>query len=264
MVLMSSSLSSISSLNWPKRLRAAGIHFLSCLTAAACVAALVLLVWYPWPYRIISGGEDLLVLLMMVDVVMGPLITLAIFDVRKPRTELRRDLTVVVVLQLAALGYGLYAVYMSRPVVLALEIDRFRVTTAVGVAEAELPLAPPPFRSLSVMGPRLVDVNLPDDKDKFDAIMKGMAGLDLGARPKYWREWDAKSRHSTLNAGRPVTDWLATHPEAEDDIRSAVKRTGRPVAQLLYLPMLARRTDWSVLIDKTTGDPVGFAPIDAN
>ncbi|WP_423596414.1 TfpX/TfpZ family type IV pilin accessory protein [Roseateles sp. MS654] len=262
MVLMTPS-QPISSLNWPKRLRAAGIHLLSCLIVAACAAAVVLLVWYPWPYRIVSGGEDLLFLLMTVDVIMGPLITLAIFDLRKPRTELRRDLTIIVLLQLAALGYGLYAVYMSRPVVLALEVDRFRVTTAIGVEEAELPLASPPLRSLSVTGPRLVDVNLPDDNDKLDAIMKGMAGLDLGARPRYWREWDSQSRQRALKAGRPVADWLATHPEV-DGLRSGIERTGLPPSRLLYLPMLARRNDWSVLVDKTTGDPVGFAPINAD
>jgi len=250
-------------MNWQVRLRAAGIHLVSCLLVAAVAAAVVLLVWYPWPYRIVSGGESLLFLLMTVDIVMGPLITLAIFNLKKPRTELRRDIAIIVVLQLCALGYGLYTVFQARPAVLALEVDRFRVTTAYDVVHEELPQAQEGFRSLSLTGPVLVNTARPKEEERLNAILLGLNGVDLGSRPSFWRPWDADARARTLKAGKPVSDWLRAHPEQADALKDAIDRTGRPAEQLLYLPMLARRTDWSVLVDKTTGDPVGFAPIDA-
>ena len=83
-----------------------------------------------------------MVLVVSCDLVLGPLITFTIFDKRKPWPELRRDLAIVVALQLAALGYGLHTVIIARPVVLALEEDRFRVVAAPGVLETELPRAP--------------------------------------------------------------------------------------------------------------------------
>ncbi|WP_431049155.1 TfpX/TfpZ family type IV pilin accessory protein [Roseateles sp. L2-2] len=233
----------------------------SCLAVATAVAALVLFVWYPWPYRIVSGGEDLLFLVMTVDVIMGPLITFAIFDIRKPLKELRRDLAIIVIFQLIALGGGLFTVFMARPAVLALEVDRFRVTTAVDVAVQEFPQAQPGFQSLSLTGPRLVTVALPTQEQKYDAIMAGMGGLDLGSRPMFWRAWGPEARQQTLKVGKSVAPLMAT---ATDALREAVARTGKPADQLLYLPMLARRNDWSVLVDKTSGDPVGFAPIDTN
>lgn len=248
-------------MEWRRRGRAAIVHWGVCMAVAAGVAILVLLVWYPWPYRIVSGGEDLLFLVMTVDVIMGPLITLAIFDIRKPTRELRRDLSIIVTFQLMALGGGLYTVFMARPAVLALEVDRFRVTTAVDVAVEEFPRAQPEFRSLSMSGPRLVTVALPTREQKYDAVMSGMAGLDLGSRPMFWREWGPEARRQTLKAGKPVAP-LMSH--ATEELRDAIARTGMSVEQLLYLPMLARRSDWSVLVDKTTGDPVGFAPIDAD
>ncbi|OWQ88472.1 hypothetical protein CDN99_16595 [Roseateles aquatilis] len=235
---------------------------ISCLLVAATVAAVVLLVWYPWPYRIVSGGENLLLLVMTVDVIMGPLITLVIFDIRKPLRELRRDMAIIVVLQLAALAYGVHTVYAARPVVLALENDRFRVSIAAGVAVVELDKAPEGLRSLSLTGPRLVGVAQPEGDERFDAVMMGLAGVDLGARPKYWRHWDADARRRALAVGKPLVDWLKPHPTGEQDVRQAAERTGLPPERLLYIPMLARRTDWSVLVDRTTGDVVGFAPID--
>ena len=58
-----------------------------------------------YPYREISGGRELFLILMAVDVILGPLMTLTIFNRAKPWPELRRDLAIVVLIQLAALVY---------------------------------------------------------------------------------------------------------------------------------------------------------------
>lgn len=247
---------------WRRRARASGVHLLSCLAVAAIVATVVLLVWYPWPYRIISGGESLLFLVMGVDIVMGPLITLAIFDIRKPMRELKRDLTIIVILQLAALGYGLHTVYIARPAVLALETQRFRLTIAHDVVAEELPQAVEGLRALPLDGPRLVDTAEPTDAQRGDVIFKALEGADLGARPLFWRPWGAEGRAHALKVARPLAP-LMSRAKDHAALDDAIARSGKPVDQLAVIPMIARSTDWSVLIDKTTGDPVGFAPIDA-
>lgn len=257
-------------MNWLLRLRAAGIHLISSLVVAAIAASVVFLVWYPWPYRIVAGGQDLFVLLMTVDIIMGPLLTFAIFNLKKPMKELKRDLAIIVTLQLLALGYGLHTVYLARPAVTALEVDRFRVVSANDVVQDELDKAPPALKELSLTGPRLVGTRDAKEEEKLDAIMLGASGYDLGTRPSFWREWDDFSRQRTLKRGKSLSEWLtaAKSGQAPRDIgdpaavEEAVARSGRSADQLLYLPLLSRRTDWSVLVDKSTGDPVGFAPID--
>lgn len=250
-------------MNWLIRLKAAGYHLIFSLLVAASAAFLILYLWFPWPYRTISGGDSLLVLIMVVDIVIGPLLTLSVFNLKKPRSELVRDLAVIGVLQLAALSYGIYTVFQARPVVLALEVDRFRVTSANDVAQNELPGALQEYRSLPLTGPRLVNTAVPRADQRADAIMMGIGGVDLGSRPSYWRPWDASARALTIKTGKPVAAWLASHPEHAAVVQTAVARTGLPVERLLFLPVLARRTDWSVLVDRQSGDPVGFAPIDA-
>ncbi len=42
---------------------------------AALAAALVFLVWYPSPYSTLAGGTGLFLLIVSVDVVMGPALT---------------------------------------------------------------------------------------------------------------------------------------------------------------------------------------------
>lgn len=102
--------------NWKGRLRASGIHLGLSLGIAALAAVVVFGLWYPYPYREISGGRSLFMLVVSVDVVMGPLITLVIFNRAKPRRELMVDFSVVALLQLAALSYGMWTVFVARPV----------------------------------------------------------------------------------------------------------------------------------------------------
>ncbi|MDH0865511.1 TfpX/TfpZ family type IV pilin accessory protein [Mitsuaria sp. GD03876] len=244
------------------RLKASLLHFTFTLVVAASVAAIVFLLWYPWPYSEVSGGATLFLLIVGVDVVLGPLITLVVFDVTKRKAELWRDMVVVVALQLAGLAYGTHTMFVARPVVLALEGERFRVAIAADVVEAELPKAPEGLRSLSLTGPKLVGTRDARGDETFDAVMAAMGGADLGQRPSFWRLWDEPSRAAARKAGKPVAELLAKHPAQADDLRAAVAKTGKPIEQLIYIPMLAKRNDWSVLLDKTSGDPAGFAPVD--
>jgi len=77
------------------RLRAIGIHLAISLGVAALAALLVFGLRYPYPYREISGGRTLFMLVACVDVALGPLITLIIFSQSKPRRKLMMDFTVI-------------------------------------------------------------------------------------------------------------------------------------------------------------------------
>ena len=80
---------------WRSRLRAAAIHLALSVAVAGLAGLLVFALWYPYPYREISGGRELFLLVVAVDIVIGPLITFAVFNRAKPVAELRRDLAVV-------------------------------------------------------------------------------------------------------------------------------------------------------------------------
>ena len=129
--------------NLASRLKAAGIHLGISALIAGMAAALVFGLWYPWPYRSASGGQALFLLIMSVDLVLGPALTFVVFNRSKTKSHLVRDLAVIATLQLAGLAYGLYTVYLARPVAVVFEVDRFRVVSAVEVRHEELPQALP-------------------------------------------------------------------------------------------------------------------------
>lgn len=248
---------------WRDRLRASGIHLSISLLIAALAALLVFVIWYPYPYREISGGRELFMILVSVDVILGPLITLAIFNRVKPWSVLRRDLAVVGLLQLAALSYGLWTVFVARPVHLVFEYDRFRAVHAIDIPPDLMDKAPPGMRRLPITGPTLLGLRpLRDGREKLDVTMAALQGLDLGARPDLWQPY-AQSRAEVLKEGKSVERLKQRFADQGAEIDASIARTGRTAAQLLYLPMVGRKTFWTVWVDKTTAEVLGFMPLDS-
>ena len=250
-------------LNWKSRLRAAGIHLGISVAVAVLAALLVFGLWYPYPYREISGGRELFMIVVTVDVILGPLITLAIFDLKKPFKELRRDLVVVGLIQLAGLGYGLWTVSLARPAHLIFEIDRFRVVHVVDVPVDLLGKEPPGVDALPLGGPTLLAVRpFRNDVEKFDATMVALRGVPLGARPDLWQPYE-DARPEVLKAAKPLHDLKKQFQQRVAEIDGLLKELGRIPATTLWMPMAARKVFWTVLVDATTAQVVGFLPLDS-
>ena len=246
---------------WQGRLKAAGIHLAISLAVAALAALLVFFVWYPYPYREISGGRELFSLVVAVDVIMGPLMTLAVFNLKKPRKELRRDLAVIGLLQLVALVYGLWTVSIARPVHLVFEIDRFRVVHAVDVEPALLKRAVPELQQLPLLGPTLLSVRgFKDNKESFDATMAALQGLELGARPDFWQSYE-NAKTQIIAKARPVADLKARFPARAIDIDAAIT-AGPANMPVGYIPLHSRDVFWTVLVNTNTAEVLGFVSLD--
>ena len=141
--------------DWP-RVTAATLHLSISLIIAAILATIIFALWYPGDYKNLAGGGQLFWIIVSVDVVIGPLLTCVVFNVTKGRKELWCDLTVIALLQIGALGYGMYTLFDARPVALVFEVDRFRVVSSANVLVTELPQARQEYRSLPLTGPWLL------------------------------------------------------------------------------------------------------------
>lgn len=241
------------------RLAAAGIHLAVSALIAAGAALLVFGVWYPGAFRQLAGGRDLFLLLVAVDVVMGPALTFAVFNRRKGLSHLRRDLIVIGAMQLAALGYGLHTVFVARPVALVFEVDRFRLVNAQTVLSTELPLAPAELRVLPLTGPHMLSARVPKSgPERYDAMMMGLAGVDIGQRPKFWTPYDDAARAEALGRSRSVADLLRQYPDRAKDIQASLRGLDVPAAEARFLPVMARGA-WVAILDRA-GRIAGYLP----
>ena len=248
---------------WRDRLRAGSIHFCISAFIAAVAALFVFFIWYPAPYREISGGRELFFILITVDILLGPLITLSIFSRAKPWPVLRRDLACVGLVQLVALGYGMWTVFVARPVHLVFEYDRFRVVHAIEIPAETLVQAPPGLRTLPFFGPTVLALRPFRDADEnFKSTLTALEGLPLSARPELWQPYpDARAR--VLESARPAALLKKRFPDRAVEIDRAIERTGQAPDAILYLPLASRKAFWTVLLDASTTEVIGFLPLDS-
>lgn len=242
------------------RLQASGWHLIGSFVVASLAAALVFLLWYPGPYRELAGGRRLFQLVVAVDVVLGPALTFAVFDLTKGWPHLRRDLAIIVLVQLAGLIYGVHAVYSARPVAMVYEGKRFSLVTYADVLLEELPKAAPAFRKLPLTGPWTLAIREADPgEERTDALFTALKGFDTSARPGFWLPYEQRRAAAWENA-QPLEVLLARIPERRDEMLRLLAAAQLRVGEARYLPVRAYG-DW-VAVLKPTGEIATYLPFD--
>lgn len=248
---------------WKAALRAAGWHFLASVLVAALAAALVFGVWYPYPYRELAGGRELFFIVVAVDVVCGPLLTLVLFNPRKSKRELWLDLALVALVQLGALAYGIHTVAQARPVYLVFEVDRFKVVSVADVVMDDLEPELGGLQKLPWTGPVIIGIRDPRNSDEMlQSLDLSLQGVEPSARPGWWQAYDL-SKPQVLARAKPLANLRAQKPDAASLIQQAMKASHLPEERLAWVPLTSfRSTEWVALIDRETAEVRAYAPVD--
>jgi len=98
------------------KISAFGIHFIFSALIFILFIITLRIFWYPEPYFTASGGWQGLKLVAFIDVILGPLLTFVVFNPQKSISELTKDLSIVFILQLTVLIWGIFTVYNQRPI----------------------------------------------------------------------------------------------------------------------------------------------------
>lgn len=244
------------------RWKAAFIHLSISTTIAVVVSVLLLLVWYPPPYFHAGGAGKLLMLVVGVDVTLGPLITFIVFKSGKP--GLKFDLAVIGIVQAAALVYGFNVIVSTRPVFLVAAVDRFVLVDANQLARKDLAQASHrEWLHLSWTGPVLVGTKLPTDPKEHTALLFGAlsTGKDVQDLPRYYVPY-TEVAPSLLRRAQPVAALLAMYPNKHGEIARWLERHHVKETQVRWLPIQARDGDLVMMVHAKDGQPIGALPID--
>jgi len=246
---------------WREKLLAFAVHFAVTLLLAAVAAALIFLVWFPDPFQTMVGGTQLFLLVVGCDLVLGPLMSLVIYNSKKPRKQLMFDYSIVGVVQLAALIYGIYVVSASRPVYVAFVQDRIEVVTAAEIEPNELADAKlPAFRILPKWGPELVATHVPPEEHN-DALFAAFEGRDVSVRPKFYVPYDSQREQIEARA-QPLSKLYEKHPDAAELVAASEPDLEIPLDEVRWLPVKHKNGFWTALIDSSTAKPIGYLELD--
>lgn len=249
-----------------ERAIAAALHLVATLAVALLAALLVFFVWYPPPYSELSGGKELFFLVVVVDVICGPLLTAVLFNSVKPRQELWRDLGLVALIQFAALGYGLHTVWLVRPVFLVMEIDRFKVVAVpdldASALRADVKNLPVALRPGFCSGPVVVAIREPvDEKERQMVMFESLrGGADYALRPNFYLSYEGEAAKKSLARARPLSVFLEKQPSQKGEAEAMAAAKSTTISQWMYVPVVGRK-DWVAILNNQGGIE-GFLPGD--
>ena len=236
------------------RFKAAALHFLISLAVVATITTVMLTLWYPNAYFKLMGGKTLIYLIASVDVFLGPLLTLAVF--KSGKKGLKFDLTCIAMLQVAAMSYGLYVMFVARPIFTAFNKNAFYVASVVDIVPSELAKGKKTeWRTASITGPRLVAMAALDKKNKLETIFYETES-QMGVAQQYPRLYDDYANHvqDVIKAGKPLSELAELSPENKLAVSNLLKEANRPIKSFLFLPIYSVTGEMSAIVDAKTGN----------
>jgi len=239
--------------------------FLIHLTLSAFVIGLLLFliftVWYdyPAPYFQVSGLEQFFLILVGVDLTLGPLLT---FVVYKPlKNTLVFDLSVIAIFQIMALSYGVYSAYQVHPVYIVYSENSLVLMSAQKIAQDQEKYDK--FFKVSTFGkPTLVNAKMPTDMNKVRELAFGNAfdGDDLQFHPEYYEP--LKAINQKLFVKQITIEQIKAKPKTTEILSKFLIDHKVKEQQLAFIPLIGNKKNMLWAFDRETHQPIGLIDID--
>ncbi len=242
------------------RYRAAATHLAISASIVGTLLAIVFFVWYPGPVFAISGTIKPVYVLVGVDLVLGPLLTLIVY--KQGKRGMKFDLTVIALVQLVALLYGGYTLYSERPQYLVFAVDRFNLVATAHVDEQALASAE--LGDDSYAGMRQVFARRPEDPAEFQRFMDStlfQGKPDLERRPEYWEPYANGATYVIANA-IALTAFVAKSDADAETIAGVTTKFVADHPALALVPVTSFEGEYAALVDLETAEPLSILEVD--
>lgn len=219
-------------------------HLIISLIICSSILIFFILTSYSWPLSKSVGFWHIALILLVVDVVIGPLLSLMVYKIGKK--SLKFDLSCIIIIQLAALLFGIYSIYDARPAWIVYSVDRFELIKNTDIYVSNFNNIKENYTKPSALGPQIVAVQLSKSKEQYQQDLSNavFAGLTLSRQPERYVDYRLEqpevvksmlqlSMLKKYNSARLADGILNQYPNAHG-----------------YIPLKASHIDMSVLIDK--------------
>ena len=234
------------------------IHLAGSTIIVGIVLLLIWFVWYPAPLFELLGAWNVIRVLISVDIVLGPALTLLLYKPGKPKLLL--DMSVVLIIQLAALIYGVSVIYGERPCYMVYAVDRFEAV-ACSQVDSKAVIANAALPAKRWQEPLYVEARMPESIEEQNLLLEEVVfqGLpDIAERPQYWLPFSvetiARIRHKY-----PVLGDTAIPDVWQAEVTRLLERYG---PELIIVPLTAKDNSVGLVINADTLRAVGSLPVD--
>ncbi|MDR3479189.1 MAG: TfpX/TfpZ family type IV pilin accessory protein [Burkholderiaceae bacterium] len=238
------------------RFRASALHFLISIVVGLVLLALCWFVWYPAPMLMAIGGHEIFLLVVGIDVMLGPLMTLVVF--KSGKRGMKFDLVIIVLLQVGAMVYGISTLLEGRPVyVAALALgNKFEVVQACELTDAQLAQDK---MGLPWWGPRWVGTKAPTDKHDISTLNAiGTVGAGRGHLPKLQVPYESIAQEILKNASS-IEQLKKDNSTKIPEIDVWLSKRGYNENTVKYLPIKISASTFVVMVDAKTAAVIDIA-----
>lgn len=227
-----------------KRLKFFLSHLTISFLIALFVVGLVFFIWYPSSLATAVGVTKIFLMMLTIDVIVGPVLGLLVY--KEGKKSLKFDLTVIILLQLSALCYGIYSIEQGRPAWLVFYADRFELVRKNEIIQDNIAKALPQYQQSSWFKPQYVTVEFSKDVNQRngDMFTEVLGGISIAQRPERYVELN-KAKKQMQQREQKLE--LLQQYNNKTDVEKILAKYPQATA---FLPMKASAVDMTVLIDQ--------------
>jgi len=241
------------------RFKAFAIHIGISIAIFLCLLALLLGYWYKPPFFDLEDGPRAVQIIIFVDLVLGPLLTLIVFKPGKP--GLKFDLTLIAVFQLSALIYGMWMVQIARPVTVFLSYDALYIVSYRTIKESHIPKAD--IDKIIGLEPTFFYIDLP--KGQPGSVSDSMQAFKEGRAIEYIYSYAAplsfSNKKQTSTIAIDIEQYTASNNEWSAILQNFMAIHKRTFATTTFLPIKGRRGNYILAVDNKDGEIIDYLQI---
>jgi hypothetical protein len=243
------------------RFQAFAIHLLISATILGSFLTFIYWVWYPQPFFVVEGIENIIWVLIGVDLVLGPALTLIVYNTEKP--GLKRDLLIIVLIQVIGFSYGAHTMYTERPYFAVIyDSTSFEVLEASVIKD--LSETPEELMPSFFSRPKFVFAKKPKSREELEKILEAMkkGAPAIGQNPKYFKP--LKGNLSSKWEFSLDLDSLEKNAGNQKAVENFKAKYGDRVHQLRYFPIVGKFTARILVIDPDLEAVIDYIDINPN
>ncbi len=233
-----------------KRLKFFFTHLVVSALIALLSIIIVFWIWYPAPLAQAVGVTKIFLMMLMIDVIIGPLFTLLVY--KEGKKTLKFDLSVIILIQMTAFLFGFYSIAQGRPAWIVFNQNKFEL-----IRINERYIEHPEYIAKEFKTPSWIEIKnvavqpSSNTKQRSDELFaEALGGISLAQRPERYVALDQQreqmkasamplSRLKRFNSSQQVEEIMTQYPHAS-----------------AWLPLKANNLDMVVLINKDTASVV--------
>lgn len=224
------------------RLHFFSIHFSVSLLFALLILYFIFFIWYPQPIAADEGVGVIAIMLIAIDVIVGPILAFLVY--KEGKKSLKMDLGIILILQILAMGYGLFSIVSSRPVWIVQNGAIFQLVRANAILPKDQVQANNKYKKNGWLSPQWVAVDTNNSKYEYYAEQTLVPNLyaDLSvAKPRIQNYAQDLRKLYEFNQANAIAIELKKFPKAN-----------------AWMPLRTTGSGLVVLLDRSNAKVIGI------